>query len=100
VNAYICEFPNAEVNAGRRDIHELLRQELGFYAADILPLCSVKHSITRYRITLEAFAVSLANSPAKLDGVWKTPAELKTLAFPSAHKKLASAAAKSILFKR
>jgi hypothetical protein len=39
----------------------------------------------------------LKNSPKKLAGIWLSPKEFDSLAFSSAHKKLASAAAKSIL---
>jgi adenine-specific DNA glycosylase len=60
-------------------------------------LCTVKHSITRYRITLVAFLVSLNGRPSEAEGIWVTPAKFNSLAFSSAHKKLASAAAKSIL---
>jgi adenine-specific DNA glycosylase len=60
-------------------------------------LHTVKHSITRYRITLDAFAVRLKNNPAQNGVVWKTPTQMRQLAFTAAHKKLASAAAKSIL---
>jgi A/G-specific adenine glycosylase len=68
----------------------------GFVLNGSRPLCTVKHSITRYRITLEAFAASTGGIfPA--GGVWKTPAQMERLAFTAAHKKLASAAAKSIL---
>jgi len=83
----------------------------GLELCDAKPLCTVKHSITRYRITLEAFRVSFGGSssarpknprhrgtsPSENNGVWLTPAQLQPLAFTSAHKKLASAATKSIL---
>ncbi len=54
----------------------------------IQSLLKVKHSITRYRITLESFAVSLEKSPEKTVGVWKTPAQMQALAFTSAHRKI------------
>jgi adenine-specific DNA glycosylase len=57
----------------------------------------MKHSITRYRITLEAFLVRPTRTIANSDGIWKTPSQMQTLAFTAAHKKLASAAVKSIL---
>ena len=69
------------------------------------PFCTVKHSITRYRITLEAFRASPGrtsgasphSTPLKPGariarhsemGMWKTPAQLHQLAFSSAHKKI------------
>ena len=102
VNAHLWEFPNAEAGARPGKPQELFAECNALRVTDprsvkIKPLCTVKHSITRYRITLEAFSVSLRKRPAKADGRWLTPAEFDSVAFSSAHKKLASAAAKSIL---
>jgi A/G-specific adenine glycosylase len=122
VNAHLWEFPNHEITAspsswppaGKKvaegrlrgdappgdsfDTAKAMFQKLfGAKPKTIHPLRTVKHSITRYRITLEAFAVSVKESPRPIDGVWKTPAQMQALAFTAAHKKLASAAAKSIL---
>ena len=72
-------------------------KNLGFEFRDAKPLCTVKHSITRYRITLQTFTVSLEKLPKKTGGVWKTPAQMQPLAFTAAHKKLASAATESML---
>ena len=52
------------------------------------PLCIIKHSITRYRITLEAWRAKLTNSSAKIAGVWLTRRQLHQLAFTSAHRKI------------
>jgi hypothetical protein len=74
-------------------------------------LCTIKHSITRYRITLEAWRVSFGgrNStmpkifgsrrarPSENNGVWLTPAQMSRLAFTAAHKKLASKTTNCIL---
>jgi A/G-specific adenine glycosylase len=72
---------------------------------DVKPLCTIKHSITRYRITLEAYRVNLGRTsctsphskpaksgarvthPSKI-GVWRTPEQLHQLAFSSAHKQI------------
>ena len=75
-------------------------EQLGLGAYEIKPLCTVKHSITRYRITLEAFVTRLKDSPTKTGGLWKTPAQIQQLAFTAAHKKLASAAFSCILSAR
>lgn len=53
-------------------------------------LGTVKHSITRYRITLEAYRVHLSSKPKAPPGVWRTLAECESLAFTSAHKKIRS----------
>ena len=100
VNAHLWEFPNFESNGGIKAAREIFDPAFGFTAATFQPLVAIKHSITRYRMTLEAFYVRLKNSPEKLAGVWLSPAEFDSLAFSSAHKKLASAAAKSILSDR
>jgi adenine-specific DNA glycosylase len=57
---------------------------------NIKPFCTIKHSITRYRITLEAFTAQLEIAPSKYGNVWKTPAQLQRLAFSSAHKRILS----------
>jgi A/G-specific adenine glycosylase len=97
VNAHLWEFPNVEIHEVKTSAQELFELEFNFAPPKLSPLCTVKHSITRYRITLEAFVVRLHKAPAKTNGVWKTPAQMQQLAFTSAHKKLATAAAKSIL---
>ena len=99
VNAHLWEFPNLEIS-GNQTAAAAFQAEFGFVPEKLSPLVTVKHSITRYRITLSAFAVSLPTLPKKVVGVWKSPAQLQLLAFSSAHKKLASAAAKSILSDR
>jgi hypothetical protein len=96
---------------------EIIRaaKRLGIEPPTLQPLCTVKHSITRYRITLEAWRVFFGGSnsvrpknfkmgrrgtPPSETGVWLTPAQLQPLAFASAHKKLASAATDCILSRR
>jgi A/G-specific adenine glycosylase len=83
---------------------EIIRaaKSLGMGAPALQPLCTVKHSITRYRITLEAFRVQLGGRssttpknfgtrgarPSENNGVWLAPAQLRKLAFTAAHKKI------------
>jgi A/G-specific adenine glycosylase len=100
VNAHLWEFPNFETNGEKKDAKEIFDQTFNFRTAKFQPLCTIKHSITRYRMTLEAFHVRLKNSPKKLAGVWLSPKEFDSLAFSSAHKKLASRATKSMLSDR
>ena len=93
VNAQLWEFPNVEVGEPHCEPLKIFSKLDGVRVTDtscekLLPLCTVKHSITRYRITLEAFFVSINKSPAKLGGFWKTPAQMEKLAFTSAHKKI------------
>jgi len=101
--------------AGRRPAATSLAcvaKNLGFEIRNAKPLCTVKHSITRYRITLEAFRVRFGGAisaspknfkmerrgtPPSETGVWLAPAQMRQLAFTAAHKKLASIAANRIL---
>jgi A/G-specific adenine glycosylase len=92
VNAHLWEFPNVEVNGGKPSAKEVFKSQFGFTTKDFYPLATVKHSITRYRITLKAFAVQLNKFPMQNGSVWKTPAQLQRLAFASAHGKILRAA--------
>ena len=96
VNAHLWEFPNVEVGERTGEPAEVLAElnllpMNALQAAPIRPLRTVKHSITRYRITLEAFNVSLKSAPNKTGSAWKSPEQLQALAFTSAHKKLLAA---------
>ena len=138
VNAHLWEFPNVEVSArtlplgalaSRRRVADIFLTGLAggtpalpgrFFpcAQKLTPLCTIKHSITRYRITLEAFHTYLGGTsstsphpkraksgtrgtrPSETIGVWKSSAQMQRLAFTAAHKKLASFAANRILSAR
>jgi A/G-specific adenine glycosylase len=103
VNAHLWEFPNVEILNGRSDPKPLAKNILGVKPPKLQPLCTVKHSITRYRITLEAFRAQLrgtSHTNSSKVGIWKTAAQMQRLAFTAAHKKLASAAFDCILSAR
>jgi adenine-specific DNA glycosylase len=90
VNAHLWEFPNVEFDGAQADLRQTARRVLGFTPRELKPLCSIKHSITRYRITLTAFAVD-GNSAVDRARTWKEWVgfnELKRLPFPSAHRKI------------
>ncbi len=84
VNAHLWEFPNIEVLQGTKDVTPFRIDETA------KPLCRIKHSITRYRILLEAFPANLAEEKMtdRNLGSWRTLPELEKLAFTSAHKKI------------
>lgn len=65
VNAKLWEFPNAEITSFRK-LHPLgcLQQGWGVEASQPLPLAVVRHSITRYRLELEAHWCQL-DAPAR-----------------------------------
>ncbi len=103
VNAHLWEFPNVELGEGgarqssarRSEVVERrrARSDAPYHPGDFrltspAPLCIIKHSITRYRITLEAWRAKLTNSSAKTAGVWLTRRQLHQLAFTSAHRKI------------
>src|SRR5208283_1707368 len=75
VNAHLWEFPNAECADTKPDARRIFKTLFGVSPPEILPLGTVKHSITRYRITLEAFRVCLEGTSStgfhsKQMGVW------------------------------
>ncbi len=82
VNAHLWEFPNIEVDLTKKSAPA----QFQFIARK--PLCTIKHSITRYRITLEAWRADLAKPSQKISGRWLKLAQLRKLAFTSAHKKV------------
>ena len=114
VNAHLWEFPNAECADTKPDARRIFKTLFGFSPPEILPLDTVKHSITRYRITLEAFYVRFGGTSPhsktksgtrsarpsdefSAPGTWLAPQEFDSIAFTSAHKKLASLATNRIL---
>jgi A/G-specific adenine glycosylase len=129
VNAHLWEFPNVEIDpsrsaSGRQSAHysgrksqsrltsvasilgfdpEIVQaaKNLGFEIRNAKPLCTIRHSITRYRITLEAWRASFGGSssakpknpgrrgtPPSETGVWRTTGQMQRLAFTSAHRKI------------
>jgi A/G-specific adenine glycosylase len=114
VNAHLWEFPNFEVNGSKQKPEDIFQNHFAVEPLQIQPLHTVKHSITRYRITLEAFRVNLGrtsytspHSEKSKSGtrkarpsdkeIWLLPSEFDSLAFTAAHKKLASFAANRML---
>jgi A/G-specific adenine glycosylase len=88
VNAQLWEFPNVEVSVSGADARQAARLALGMSPKRIEPLCTIRHSITRYRVTLEAHRIRLRKPPARRAGVWLAPPRLKSLAFTGAHRKI------------
>ena len=89
VNAGLWEFPNLEVTAKRASPTASLK-ELLQVRARCEPLCEVKHSITRYRITQHAFHVQPKQFPDDIGPQfrWLTLPGLHALPFSSAHKRI------------
>lgn len=82
VNAHLWEFPNREITLTETDLAGAAKP---FRLDDPRPVCRVRHSITRYRILLEAFEARIDGGA---EGLWKTLTQLKKLPFTSAHRKI------------
>ncbi len=88
VNAHLWEFPNVEVNGTAADAAAVFKSQFGIRPPELQPLPTVKHSITRYRITLEAYRTSLRKEDRAPKGFWLVPTDLDSLAFTAAHRKI------------
>jgi len=100
VNAHLWEFPNFEINGSKGTPEQIFQKQFAVMPQTIQPLSTVKHSITRYRITLEAFHVRPSKFTKRFEGKWLLPSQFDSLAFTAAHKKLASFAANCMLSRR
>jgi A/G-specific adenine glycosylase len=90
VNAHLWEFPNLELDEGQTDPERAARVLLGVPGAALTSFCRVKHSITRYRITLDAYCLEEreGGKAAVPRGRWLTLRQLNRLSFTAAHKKI------------
>jgi A/G-specific adenine glycosylase len=90
VNAFLWEFPNVEISTKNGNLLSAARKELGGNPV-LNSFCSIKHSITRFRITLDVFRVSVQTAKDaswRCGGRWLTCRQLHRLPFTSAHKKI------------
>jgi A/G-specific adenine glycosylase len=87
VNGGLWEFPNLEINAGASKQEALNKMAPGS-GKQLLPLCRIKHTITRYRITLEVFHGKSERRAASRLGKWCNLDQLRQLPFSSAHKRI------------
>jgi A/G-specific adenine glycosylase len=87
VNAHLWEFPNVEIAPAEKNPAAAAAP---FVLTGTKPVCVVRHSITRYRILLEAYRAEWRPEGTKggAPGVWRTAAQLERLAFSSAHRKI------------
>lgn len=92
VNANLWEFPNLELRENETSPrHKSFKVPTG-----AAPFCTITHSITRYRITLDVFIAERSASGQMPVGKWLRLADLRKLAFSSAHRKILDALEKSI----
>jgi A/G-specific adenine glycosylase len=95
--ANLWEFPGGIVEDGESPQQAVVREyleETGLAVSHPEPIGSFRHSYTRYRVTLHAYAVRLASDPAVLvlraaqEHRWATWSQIRALAFPAGHRKL------------
>jgi A/G-specific adenine glycosylase len=87
VNARLWEFPNVEVtDTGAKALKTIVKRSLGVPLAQAAKLCTIRHSITRYRITVDVFSGRVSH-PTN-DGQWLTLQEIDARALASAHRKI------------
>jgi len=90
VNAHLWEFPNIEVGRGNPRLLRAAELALGLRPAGLVPLGSLKHSITRYRIRLQVFraAMKRGQPASRCHGSWIARSKLERLPFTAAHKRI------------
>lgn len=92
VNGHLWEFPNTELNGEKLPPLEMGRRLLGRNVAAVEPFLSLQHSITRYRITLDAFKVTTGCLAQEGENRrWCSLQQMRRLPFSSAHKKILTA---------
>lgn len=89
-------FPAAEVGSKETPeaaVARALSNAVGLHGQASGLLCVVRHTVTRFRITLDAYRVNASAGVAKAltvsDCAWKAPHELGDLAMPKAHRQIA-----------
>jgi A/G-specific adenine glycosylase len=92
--AGLWQFPTLEVAAGdgvESALRRALREQAGLAIEAGALLTVVRHTVTRFRITLDAFSCrKLGNpAPAHLAVVWKRPGELADLPMASPQRRIA-----------
>jgi A/G-specific adenine glycosylase len=90
VNAHLWEFPNVELSPEDTDLKQAVRRALGALPEKLEPLGTVKHSITRYRVTTEAYRVVGDHTGLTRagNGRWLDRRRLSQMAFTSAHRQI------------
>ena len=90
VNAHLWEFPNVEipVDTAVDRAQNLLESDLGCALSSIVPLVTIKHTITRYRIMLEVFRGEMNGAGLDARGEWVSRRLMDKLAFTSAHRRV------------
>ncbi|HTL17172.1 MAG TPA: A/G-specific adenine glycosylase [Patescibacteria group bacterium] len=90
VNSLLWEFPNIEVENHDGEPGVAARKTFGIAPTGLKELCTIHHSITRYRIRMDVyqFAAGKARGVQCEGGNWLAPEDLRRLPFASAHKQV------------
>jgi A/G-specific adenine glycosylase len=90
LNAELWEFPNLEISPEPAEPMCSARKLLGKKILSIKPLGVIRHSITRYRVTLEIFLAKLPGQRITPDPRhrWCTRSALEQLPFSGAHRRI------------
>jgi A/G-specific adenine glycosylase len=93
--AGMWQFPNVEVAAGEGHLgalQQVVRDMVGLKVLQAEPAVRVRHSVTRFRITLDAYRCGYEGAPSANGSVWRwvTLGELDNLALPKAHRTIAN----------
>ncbi len=90
VNARLWEFPNVELGGRQLEARQLAENLFHSPHFAIVPLLQVRHTITRYRITMDVFRVEFGGRTPRTiaHGRWCSLPQLRRLAYPSAHRKI------------
>ncbi len=90
-------FPNTEVarpETPEAAVQRAIASSVGLRGKPTGIVCVVRHTVTRFRITLDAYRVTCDNGAAEARSVadiaWKKPSELAGLAMPKAHRAIAN----------
>jgi A/G-specific adenine glycosylase len=84
VNAQLWEFPNVELSS--HDEPSRIAKRMAGNGVE--HLATIRHTITRYRMTLEAFYSATAKAPKAGPGEWLSLRQAVGLAYPSAHRQV------------
>jgi len=93
----LWEFPGGRIKEGETPEQALVREygeETGFAIKDLKKIATIRHSFTRYRVTLHCYHCRLRGSAtepvlnAAQEYRWADPNELENFAFPAPHRRL------------
>jgi A/G-specific adenine glycosylase len=92
--AGLWQFPHVELEPrepARKKLALVLAEHTGLSVSIDAHLVTLRHSVTRYRITLEAYrGEAQGRLPRATVFKWCTPDQLESLALPAPHRKLAN----------